>query len=93
MSFKESIKQMAESQKMTIGFLTLNAETWAELFAEWAGENMSSSLYDWVAESGRCKAMIILFLDKLEADYNQAAEELESEGVAFYDHLVDKEAR
>lgn len=93
MSFKQTIEQLASQQKMTVEFLNLTRETWIDLFAEWTAENMSEGLADWVTDDDCYKSMLLLFLPRIEADYNALALELESEGVAFYDHLSDREPR
>lgn len=93
MSFKQTIKELATQQKMTLEFLNLSHEVWLDLFAEWAAENMSEGLANWVTDEACFKSMLLLFLPRIEADYNALALELESEGVAFYDHLSDREPR
>lgn len=93
MSFKQTIEQLARQQNMTVEFLNLTKDLWLDLFAEWTAENMSEGLANWVTGDACFKSMLLLFLPRIEADYNRLALELESEGVAFYDHLSDKEPR
>lgn len=93
MSFKQTIKQLASQQKMTVEFLNLTKDLWFDLYSEWLGENTSESFGDYLVQEKHYNMFFFLFMNQVETDYNRLALELESEGVVFYDHLSDKEPR